>query len=476
MAIPSQVVIQEHPLTALIDASLAALVKVAEKKIAYDKSEKIQLAGFLERETVRKQSEIDDVNAKIESNIKDLQDMSGALYALPKNQQTGTASTVQRDINMPIVKSLQKFSKELEVEQARLDEQLNLILGEVADAKLVQDWFSGVGHTPEGGIDKFRWDIGDFTEQEFEEYAKEYGIPEGTDRSAFVKGAISKGRNVLHLKMIGLNKMLDQARTTELTTKVTELNYARTLSSTTEEDLKKLQKARDEDIYALVKPYSLASSNTGLNRAIMASALGGLEEGDRGYEDAVKVSNKELEIVGASVTNNVNARKSNFELGSEIVSGNMRFKATSEHETNISRTDYTGWTRSLEKIYHHAINNEGQLSPDQFKDYKRRISKIVGMEYNYFMESFYPAMEKGLEDHDKDAISQTVGTLNKSVSSTGYPTFDEHFRDLYRGALTSKTVSGETEFINKHQVELWKMARDKYGYTYKEFKKYLDDF
>ena len=154
----------------------------------------------------------------------------------------------------------------------------------------------------------------------------------------------------------------------------------------------------------------------------------------------------------------------------------MRFKSSSEQETQLSRTDYTGLTRSYEKIYHHAIENEKQLKGAGLKDYKRRVSEIVGMRYDYFMQDFYPSLEKGLENQDKDALTLTTGTLNKAVSSDGYSTFDEHFRDLYRSALMSKGVAGETEFINKHQIELWKIASEKYGYTKKDFMQYLNDF
>ena len=139
MPIPSQIVIQESPLKTNIDAAISAVVGIAEAHIQSEKYNKTQLAGILERETVKKQSEIDDINEKIESEIKELQTMSGILYALPKDQKTQKAFTVQRDISLPVIESFKKLSKDLEDEQVRLNDQLNLILGEVGDAKLVEE-------------------------------------------------------------------------------------------------------------------------------------------------------------------------------------------------------------------------------------------------------------------------------------------------------------------------------------------------
>ena len=487
MPIPSQIVIQEHPITALIDSTLESIVKIAEAKIAGDTLDKTRLAGLLERETVRKQSEIDDINEKIESEIKELQTMSGVLYALPKDQQTQKAFTVQRDISLPIIEGFKKFSKDLEDEQVRLNEQLNLILREVGDAKLVQNWFAGVGHTPLGGIDKFLWDIGDYTPAELDEYLNEYAphIKSVAGRSAFLKGAISKGRNLLPLTMIGLNEMLNKARTAELNQKISNLNYTRTSSSASTIDLQAKQEARDENIYNIITPFAIASGNTGLNRGIAsAMALAPFSEEDDEYEDALKVRQKEFEVVGAFVSNEFEGTKTlskeklqelNIELGEEIITSNMRFTASAVDEVNINRTDFTGWTRALEKIYHHAIHNETRLGFEELKGYKRRISDIVGMRYDFFMKEFYPSLEKGLEDRDKDALSQTSGALNTAVSGTGYSSFDEEFRDLYRTALTSKTVSGEEEFINTNMGELWKLAKDKYGFTQEQFRIYIKE-
>ena len=109
-------------------------------------------------------------------------------------------------------------------------------------------------------------------------------------------------------------------------------------------------------------------------------------------------------------------------------------------------------------------------------DSKQRLSKIVGMRYDYFMNDFYPSLERGLENQDKDALSLTTGTLNTAVSGTGYSTFDEEFRDLYRNALIAKSVSGEEDFIKTNIGKLWKLAKDKYGYTKEDFARYLEDF
>jgi len=478
MPLPKQIVLQEHPITAIIDSILDPIVRIAERKIQSDKSDRIQLAGLLERETVRKQSELDEIDDRIESEIKELQTISGVLFSLPEDQQTEEAALLHRDLSMPIVEGFQQLSNNLESEKRKLNKQLDLILKEVGDAKLVQDWFSGIGHRPEGGIDKFRHDIGEFTHEELDLYLEEYAphIKTEESRNAFVKGAISKGRKILPHVIMNLNEVLDKAKTSELNTKISEYNYKRTLSGATREDMKALQESRDEDIYNLIKPFSITAGNTGLNRAIMTSGLGGLAKGDKGYDDALKVSNINLEMVGASITYNVKARKSNLELGAEIVSGNMRFQSSSEQETQLSRTDYTGLTRSYEKIYHHALHNEKRLGDEQLKDYKRRLSEIVGMRYDYFMNDFYPSLERGLENQDKDALSLTTGTLNTAVSGTGYSTFDEEFRDLYRNALVAKEVSGKDDFIKTNMGELWKLAKDKYGVTQEDFARYLEGF
>ena len=462
----------------LTEAFLQFALRESESKKSRERDDKILLAGFLERETVRKESDIDATEKKLEAKIEELQNISGVLYSLPEVDKTGgTAQQIERDINLPLVKGLRKLTGDLTEEHKRLDKHIGVVLGEIEDAKKVQDWYSGAGHTYEGGLERHRWDFGDFTDPEFEEYAEEFGIPKGTDRSAFTKGAIAGGKSLLGHRIQGLNVALDQARTAELNAKVSEYNYKRTLSGATREDMEALQQSRDKHIYNLIKPYSITAGNTGLNRATSAALkLADLEEEDKGYDDALKVSNTELEYVGASITYNVKARASNIELGAEIVTGNMRFQKSSEQETQLSRTDYTGLTRSYEKIYYHAMHNEKQLKGAGLKDYKRRVSEIVGMRYDYFMQDFYPSLERGLENQDKDALTLTTGTLNKAVSSDGYSTFDEHFRDLYRSALMSKGVSGETEFIDKHQMKLWKIASEKYGYTKEEFIQYLNDF
>ena len=461
----------------LTEAFLQFALRVSEKKESKKRDDKILLAGFLERETVRKESDIDATEKKLEAKIEELQNISGVLYSLPEIDKTGgTAQQIERDINLPLVKGLRKLTGDLTEEHKRLESHIGKVLGEIEDAKKVQDWYSGAGHTYEGGLERHRWDFGDFTDAEFEEYAEEFGIPKGTDRSAYLEGAIAGGKSLLGHRMQSLNVALDQARTTELNAKVSEYNYKRTLSGATRKDMEELQKSRDQHIYNLIKPVSITAGNTGLNRAIIASGLGGIEEGDKGYDDALKVSNTELEMVGASITYNTKARKSNLELGAEIVSGNLRFKSSSEQETQLSRTDYTGLTRSYEKIYHHAIENEKRLGDEQLKDYKQRLSKIVGMRYDYFMNDFYPSLERGLENQDKDALSLTTGTLNTAVSGTGYSTFDEEFRDLYRNALIAKSVSGEEDFIKTNIGKLWKLAKDKYGYTKEDFARYLEDF
>ena len=304
---------------ALSEFSLLIL-GMAKESAKEQRLDSIEIAGFLERETVRKESDLDDTEKKLEAKIEELQNLSGVLYSLPEVDQTGgTAHEIQRDINLPLVEGLHKLSGNLTAEHKRLENHIGIVLGEIEDAKLVTDWYSGAGHTFEGGLERHRWDIGDFTDAEFEEYAEEFGIPKGTDRSAYTEGAMTGGKALLGHRIQGLNVALDKAKTSELNTKISEYNYKKTLSGATRKDMEELQKSRDQHIYNLIKPVSITAGNTGLNRAIIASGLGGIEEGDKGYDDALKVSNTELEMVGASITYNTKARKSNLELGAEIV-------------------------------------------------------------------------------------------------------------------------------------------------------------
>ena len=354
-------------------------------------------AGLIDRQLERAEKKYDLIYGELETSKEDFSELTGQLYKAPDKDRTENAVGVVNDIGGPVLDSLNQLLTDTQTETQGLMEQKADIGGQMRQARLIQDFYTGVGHDYSAG-DPTKWDVADFSEQELSEYISQYPELEGVDQGAFYEGMKTRGAANLLGNMTALNAVIDQAKSANLTAGIKQLEF-----DTKERNVPVAQIEADiENIESGVHNI-LGSQAQDLNTSLFAPAIQAstdwvaTQEPDNleGDEELKHKRDLELMEVGAQITGGNHLTdefwaEENLRLGKLLVLGNSNYiNSVKGHLKGTEDLNYLGYVDALQEIQMYAENSRrqlesGSITTEQYLAYKNNLEQIVGTSLDDF--------------------------------------------------------------------------------------------
>jgi hypothetical protein len=268
---------------------------------------------------------------------------------------------------------------------------------QITQARLIQDFYKGVGHDYSAG-DPTKWDIEDFSEEELAEYIAQYPELEGVDQGAFYEGMKTRGAANVLGNMTALNAVIDQAKTATLNANIKQLEF-----DTKNRNVPVAQIEADIDNIESGVHNILGSQAQDLNASLFAPAIqasvewvGSQEPGNpEGDEELKNKRDLELMEVGAQITMGDHSTDEfwageNLRLGKLLVLGNSNYiNSVKGHLKGTEDLNYLGYVDALQEIQMYAENarrqlESGSMTTEQYLAYKNNLEQIVGTSLDDF--------------------------------------------------------------------------------------------
>jgi hypothetical protein len=351
-------------------------------------------AGLIDRQLVRAEKKYDLIYGELETSKEDFSELTGQLYKAPDKDRTENAVGVVNDIGGPVLDSLNQLLTDTQTETQDLMTQKADISGQMRQARLIQDFYTGVGHDYSAG-DPDRWDLADFSEEILTEYMAQYPELEGVDQRAFYKGLKTREEAGLFQNILALNTIIDQTRTAELSAATKELEY-----STKIENIDASQLEVDIDNIASGIHSMISNQATYLNTGILSPAISATslyaqaQEEGTGESEAKELQEEELINIGTLISGieaqDESMLAENLRLGMLFVSGNTNYvNSIDEYLKGSDELNYGGWIDALQEVemyseYYKSQLEAGAITPQQYLTYKNNIEELVGDDLNNF--------------------------------------------------------------------------------------------
>ena len=352
-------------------------------------------AGLIDRQLVRAEKKYDLIYGELESSKQKFSDLTGQLYKAPDKDRTENAVGVVNDIGGPVLDSLNQLLTDTQAETQGLMTQKADIGGQMRQARLIQDFYTGVGHDysagdPALGLDKI-WDPADFSEDELSEYISKYPELTGVDQGAFYEGMKTRGAANLLGNMTALNAAIDQAKSANLTFSIKQLDY-----DVKQENMPAAQ--IEQDILTIDKGvHSMLQSQANvLNNNFLAPAIQAITEfatsqtlsNPEGDPDLEIVKEDQLMLIGSQISGlpadsqNEDVRAENLRLGRLLVLGNSNYINSVTGHLKGDDLNYLGYVDALQEIQMNAENarrelEAGSMTTEQYLAYKRDVSGLA---------------------------------------------------------------------------------------------------
>ena len=356
-------------------------------------------ATLIDKQIVRAEKKYDLIYGELETSKKDFSEITGQLYKAPdKDSSAGNAVGVVNDIGGPVLDSLNQLLTDTKADTQDLMTQKDDVGRQITQARLIQDFYKGVGHDYSAG-DPTKWDVEDFSEQELSEYIAQYPELEGIDQAAFYEGMKTRGAANLLGSITALNAVIDQAKTANLTADIKQLEF-----DTKNRNVPVAQIEADIDNIESGVHNILGSQAQDLNTSLFAPAIqASIEwvnsqdtanpEGDVALRDKKDIA---LRAVGASITGMYPATtdeywaEENLRLGKLLVLGNSNYiNSVKGHLKGTEDLNYLGYVDALQEIQMYAENarrelEAGLMTTEQYLAYKNNLEQIVGTSLDDF--------------------------------------------------------------------------------------------
>ena len=355
-------------------------------------------ASLIDRQLERAEKKYDIIYGELETSKQEFSELTGQLYKAPDKDSSANAVGVVNDIGGPVLDSLNQLLTDTQTETQGLMEQKADIGGQMRQARLLQDFYKGVGHDYSAG-DPTKWDVEDFSEQELSEYIAQYPELEGIDQAAFYEGMKTRGAANLLGSITALNAVIDQAKTANLTADIKQLEF-----DTKNRNVPVAQIEADIDNIESGVHNILGSQAQDLNTSLFAPAIqASIEwvnsqdtanpEGDVALRDKKDIA---LRAVGASITGMYPATtdeywaEENLRLGKLLVLGNSNYiNSVKGHLKGTEDLNYLGYVDALQEIQMYAENarrelEDGLITTEQYLAYKNNLEQIVGTSLDDF--------------------------------------------------------------------------------------------
>ena len=354
-------------------------------------------ALLIDRQITRAEKKYDTIYGELETSKQDFSDLTGQLYKTPDKDRTENAVGVINDIGGPVLDSLNQLLTDTQTETQGLMSQKADIGGQIRQARLIQDFYKGVGHDYSAG-DPTIWDIEDFSEEELIEYMSQYPELADVDQTAFYEGMKTRGAANLLQNMTALNAAIDQAKSANLTASIKQLDF-----DTKDRNVPAAQIEADIGNIESGVHNMLGSQAQNLNASLFAPAIQASVEwvdsqDPSNLEGDIELKKKrdlELMEIGAQITRGNHLTdeywaSENLRVGKLLVLGNSNYiNSVKGHLKGTEDLNYLGYVDALQEIQMYAENarrelEAGLMTTEQYLAYKNNLEQIVGTSLDDF--------------------------------------------------------------------------------------------
>ena len=375
-----------------------------------------------------------------------LEDITGTLYKLDDLNSSYNAESVISSIVNPIFQGAQD---EIDNTQKSVNEYKNAI--SVIDKKLktsqaIEKFYTGAGSYT-GGSDPKRYDIGDFTDEQLNEYLEAMGVadPDTSLRTLQKK----KHKYYEDARLIALNMKLKEQEISDLQHAETE--YKSSLNTQNPTNIKNKMSNLDIAVQQMLeKPVASTYANF-LTNAVMGynellnlqteieKEIIKLDDSDITTIDAyletddnmknqylalTKKLNHEYYAFGNMITNisDMKMMQFNINVGKNYFEAMERYRST----MNTKNIDDVALFTIYDQIHKYASGvemqfKEGLITEEEFNTYKSNIESLVGIGYNTFMQDQYPLLERAADNKQKFARDLALITMGEVVKEEIVP-------------------------------------------------------
>ena len=354
-------------------------------------------AGLIDKQLVRAEKKYDVIYNEFETSKQKFSELTGQLYKTPDKDSSANAVGVVNDIGGPVLDSLNQLLTDTKADTQDLVTQKDDVGRQITQARLIQDFYKGVGHDYSAG-DPTKWDVADFSEQELSEYISQYPELEGVDQAAFYEGMKTRGAANLLGNITALNTAIEQAKSINLTANIKQLEF-----DTKNRNVPVAQIEADISNIESGVHNILGSQAQDLNASLFAPAIqasiewvGSQEPGNpEGDEELKNKRDLELMEVGAQITMGDHSTDEfwageNLRLGKLLVLGNSNYiNSVKGHLKGTEDLNYLGYVDALQEIQMYAENarrqlESGSMTTEQYLAYKNNLEQIVGTSLDDF--------------------------------------------------------------------------------------------
>jgi hypothetical protein len=440
------ITVERSAIADFLDDLPGLIMQYKQMQWAQEESALDRQASLIDRQLVRAEKKYDAIYSELETSKQEFSDLTGQIYKAPDKDSSANAVGVINDIGGPVLDSLNQLLTDTQTETQGLMEQKADIGGQMRQARLLQDFYIGVGHDYSAG-DPTKWDVEDFSEQELAEYIAQYPELEGVDQGAFYEGMKTRGAANVLGNMIALNAAIDQAKSANLTAGIKQLEF-----DTKNRNVPVAQIEADIDNIESGVHNILGSQAQDLNTSLFAPAIqASIEwvgsqdtanpEGDVELRDKKDIA---LRAVGASITGMHPSTtdeywaEENLRLGKLLVLGNSNYiNSVKGHLKGTEDLNYLGYVDALQEIQMYAENarrelEAGLMTTEQYLAYKNNLEQIVGTSLDDFssnMDVIFQAANV-TENKGKELAIKGMGDAFTEYTPTTDYDIDEDYISL----------------------------------------------
>ena len=398
-------------------------------------------SNLIDKQLIRAEKKYDTVFGELETSRQEFQDLTGQIYKVPEQDKSSGSIGVVNDIGGSVIDSLNQVLVETQRDTQSLKQAKVDISTQLGEAKLVSDFYTGIGHDYSAG-DPEVWDIEDFSDEKLTEYMSQYPELADVDQRSFFEGMKTRGAANLLQNMSTLNTMLHQAKTAELSAGIKQIDYDVKSDNITVAQIEADIDNIDSGVHKMISSHA-ENLNSSLYAPSIQSVLEFTEsktpsnpEGDAELETE---QNDQLKFVGSIVTGmdsaNPDWANENLRLGKLLVLSNSNYiNSVKGYLKGSADLNYVGYVNGLQEIQMYAESarralEDGSMSTEDYLIYKGRLEELVGTDLNTFNNDMGLLLQASdtVEDKGKEiAIAGMKESYNISEQELDYNIPDDY--------------------------------------------------
>jgi hypothetical protein len=398
-------------------------------------------SNLLDKQLIRAEKKYDVVSGELETSRQEFQDLTGQIYKVPEQDKSSGSIGVVNDIGGSVIDSLNQVLVETQRDTQSLKEAKVDVNTQLVEAKLLSDFYTGIGHDYSAG-DPAVWDIEDFSDEKLTEYMSQYPELADVDQRSFFEGMKTRGTANLLQNMSTLNTMLHQAKAAELSAGIKQIDYDVKSGNITVAQIEADIDNIDSGVHKMISSHA-ENLNSSLYAPSIQSVLEFTEsktpsnpEGDAELETE---QNDQLKFVGSIVTGmdstNPDWADENLRLGKLLVLSNSNYiNSVKGYLKGSADLNYVGYVNGLQEIQMYAESarralEDGSMSTEDYLIYKGRLEELVGTDLNTFNNDMGLLLQASdtVEDKGKEiAIAGMKESYNISEQELDYNIPDDY--------------------------------------------------